>query len=155
MSKFTSTADVLPTYIYDSKSDFPESSDPLPRFFVPWDVDFPIQTYVDKPAVPTVPDPVEHVVPAQQHQIVDLTEPATAVTTQSGRRIHQPLLFEAAHANSELHHTFSPDKSDESFDLLQKDKCSSKPHLFAFAAESTISMAVSYDLNTMTLSEAL
>ena len=64
MSKVTSTIDVLRASISESKSDLPESSDLLPCFVVPWYVEFPIQKDVDKPAVPTVPDPVEPVVPA-------------------------------------------------------------------------------------------
>ena len=155
MSKVTSTIDKLPTSISESESDFPESSDPLPRFLVPWDIEFPIQTDVDKPAVPTVPDLVEPVVPAQQHQPVVFPEAAPAVTTRSGRRVRHPLFFEAAHTNSEFLQTFSPDKFDESVDLLQNNKCSAKPHPFAFAVGYTISMAVSSDPDMMTLSEAL
>ena len=122
---------------------------------MPWDVEFPIQTYIDKPAVHNVPDLVEPVVPAKQHQPVALPEPALAVTTQSGRHIRQPLLFEAAHANFVFLHTLSPDKSDESVALLQNDKYSAKPHPFSFSIESAISMAVSSDPDTMTLIEAL
>ena len=43
VSKVTSTIDVLPPSIYENESDLPESSDPFPRCFVPWDVKFPIQ----------------------------------------------------------------------------------------------------------------
>ena len=145
----------LPISTNESGSDFPESSDPLPSFVVPWDVENPIQTDVDEPAVPTVPDPVEPFVPSQQHQLVAFPEPAPAVKTRSGRRICRPLLFEAAHANCAFLHNFSPDKPDESFALRQKEKCSAEPHHFAFAAESGIYMAVSSDPDTMTLIEAL
>ena len=122
---------------------------------VPWDVEFPIQTYIDKPAVHNVPDLVEPVVPAKQHQPVALPEPALAVTTQSGRHIRQPLLFEAAHANFVFLHTLSPDKSDESVALLQNDKYSAEPHPFLFAANPAIYVAVYSNPDTMTLIKAL
>ena len=67
VSKVTSTIDVLPSSISESESDFPESSDPLPCFVVPGNVEFTIQTDVDKLALPTVPNLVEPVVTAQQH----------------------------------------------------------------------------------------
>ena len=90
----------------------PESYDPLPRFVVPWDVEFPIQTDVDKPAVPTFPNPVEPIVPDQQHQPISLPDPNPAVTNQSGRRVRRPIFFEATHANCAFLSTLSPDKSD-------------------------------------------
>ena len=79
---------------------------------MPWDVEFTIHTDVDKLEVPTVPDPVELVVPTQQHQPVAFPEIAPAVTTRSGRRVRCPLLSEAVHANCLFLHTFSPDKSN-------------------------------------------
>ena len=122
---------------------------------MPWDVEFPIQIDVDKPAVPTVPDPVEPVVPTQQHQPVALSELAPAVTTWSGQCVRCPIFFEAAHKNSSFLHTFSPDKSDESVALFQNNKFSADPHPFSFATESAIYMAVSPDPDTMMLSKAL
>ena len=122
---------------------------------MPWDVEFPIQTDVDKPAVRTVPDKVEPIVPDQQHQPISLPEPNPAVTNRSGRRVRRPLFFEATHANCAFLHTFTLDKSDESVALLQNNKCSAKPRPFAFSTESAISMAVSSDPDTMTLSKAL
>ena len=105
--------------------------------------------------MPTVPDPVETVVLAQQNQLVALTETDPDVTTRSGRRVCHPLFFEAGHANCAFFHTFSSDKSNESVYLLQSNKCSDKPHPFAFAVDSDISVAVSSDPNTMILTEAL
>ena len=96
----------------------PEYSYPLPRSVVPWDVEFPIQTDVDKPAVRTVPDKVEPIVPDQQHQPISLPVPNPAVTNRSGRRVRRPLFFEATHANCAFLRTLSPDKSDESVALL-------------------------------------
>ena len=133
----------------------PESSDPLPRFVVPWDVEFTIQIDVDEPAVHTVPDPVEPVVPTQQHQTVDLPVPAPIFMTRSCRRARLPIFFEAAHANCAFLHTFSPDKFDEMVALLQNDKCYANPHPFEFAVMSAIYMAVYYEPDTMTLIEVL
>ena len=155
MSKFTSTVDVLSTSIYGSKSDLPEYSYPLPRSVVPWDVEFPIQTDVDKPAVRTVPDKVEPIVPDQQHQPITLPEPAPAVMTWSGGYVRLPFFFEDAHADSAFLHTFSPDKSDEFVALLQNNKCSAEPHPFEFSVNSAISMDVSSNPDTVTLREDL
>ena len=120
-----------------------------------WGVEFTIQKYVDKPAVPTVPYQVEPVVPDQQHQPISLPYPDPDVTTRSGCRVRRSFFFEDAHANSSFLHTFSPDKSDESVALLQNDNFFAKPHPFAFAVESAIYIDVSSYPNTMTLSEAL
>ena len=155
MSKVTSTIDVLPTSIPESESNFSEYFDLLPRFVVPWDVEFTIQKDVDKPAIPTVPDTVEPVVHYQQHQPVALSEPAPAVTTRSCCCVRQPLFFESAYENCAFLHTLSPDKSDESVALLKNNKCSSEPHPSVFAIESAIYMSVSSDPDMIMLSEAL
>ena len=118
VSKVTSTINVLPTSIFERESGLPETSEPFPHLLVPWDAEFTIQTDVDEPAVPTVPDPVEPVVHYQQHQPIPFPEPAPDDTTQSGCRVHRLLFFKADHANCVFLHTLSTDKSDESVALL-------------------------------------
>ena len=93
--------DVLPTSTSTlSGIELPEADGPLQRFFVPWEIEDPIEENSETPVPNDAAQTPEAPVPPKQLLPPNVIEHNAIITTRSGRRICCPTLFVDAHANS-------------------------------------------------------